>query len=96
MLLLKTFLSILNFIEQIKHISMENIFVNTRYANTKKCTYINQMKFKKCFCMLHANLCLPLFLRYPPLDPACPPFLFHPLLRYFRQSPPPLCNPLLP
>ena len=49
----------------------------------------------------------PFFLRHPPLDPACPLpffkslfplpyFLFHPLLRYFRQFPPPSCNPLLP
>ena len=40
----------------------------------------------------------PTFLRHPLLDPACPPllkslfllpfFLFHLLLRYFRQSPP--------
>ena len=43
------------------------------------------------------------FLWHPPLDPACPPpflkslfpllFLFHPLLRYFRQFPLPSYNP---
>ena len=49
----------------------------------------------------------PLFLRHPPLDPACllpflnfwfplPSFLFHPLLRYFTKFSPPLRNPLLP
>ena len=48
----------------------------------------------------------PPFLRQPPLDPPCPPFLkalfllpsflFHPLLRHFRQLPPPSRNPLLP
>ena len=48
----------------------------------------------------------PPFLRQPPLDPACPPFLksllllpsflFHPLLRHFRQFPPPSRNALLP
>ena len=46
------------------------------------------------------------FLRPPLYDPAYSPFLkslftlssflFHPLLRYFRQLTPPTCNPLLP
>ena len=46
------------------------------------------------------------FLRHPPLDPACTSFLkflfplnsflFHPLLRYFRQFPPLSHNPILP
>ena len=46
------------------------------------------------------------FLRYPPLDPACPSFLkslcplpsvlLHLLLRYFRQFPLPSCKSLLP
>ena len=47
----------------------------------------------------------PTILRYPPLDPACPLFkifvslpffLFHSLLRYYRQFPQPSRNPLLP
>ena len=48
----------------------------------------------------------PPFLRHPPLDPACPPFLkslcplpsvlLHPLLRYFRQFPHPHANPSSP
>ena len=53
-------------------------------------------------------VCKPPFLTHLPLNPACPPphflkflfpllaFLFHPILRYFRQFPPPLPNPLLP
>ena len=49
---------------------------------------------------------IPPFLRHPPLDAACPPFLkslfplpsflFYPILRYFRQFSPPSCNLLLP
>ena len=51
---------------------------------------------------------VPTFLRHPPLDLACPPplffkplsphssFLFHPLLRHFKQFRPSSCNPLLP
>ena len=48
---------------------------------------------------------VPPFFRHPPLDPVFPPFLkslfllssflFHPVLRYFRQSPPPSHNPLV-
>ena len=48
----------------------------------------------------------PPFLRHPTLDPACPPFsksffplpsfLFHPLLRYFRQFPHPHAVPYCP
>ena len=48
--------------------------------------------------VVHKGASAPLpFLRHPPLDPACPPFsrfllpfssyLFHPLLRCFRQFP---------
>ena len=41
----------------------------------------------------------PPFLRHPTLDPACLPFLnflFHPLLRYFRQFPHPHVNSSCP
>ena len=46
---------------------------------------------------------VPSFLRHPPLDPACfpflkslfplPSFLFHPISRYFRQFPGPIHRP---
>ena len=57
-----------------------------------------------CLYIVCKGVPAPLFLRHPPLDPVCPlpppnppffkslfplpSFLFYPLLRYFRQSPP--------
>ena len=62
-------------------------------------------KFSKFFLFIVGKW-VPALLRHPSLDPACSPFwkslwplhsfLFHPVLRYFRQFPTPLCKSFLP
>ena len=62
---------------------------------------ITQIRHKQI--IVGKGFLVPPFLRHPPVDPACPlfkifisfpSFLFHPLLRYFRQFLPPSRNPL--
>ena len=63
---------------------------------------ITQIRHKQI--IVRKGVLVPPFLRHPPVDPACPlfkifvsslpSFLFHPLLRYFRQFLPLSRNPL--
>ena len=64
--------------------------------NSRQLTNINPVKIAN---IVRKGVPAPIFLRHPPLDPAClslfkifallPSFLFYPLLRYFRQFSPP-------
>ena len=69
----------------------------SKYLTSCKFTY--RLQYRLVISIVRKGVPAPLFLRHPPLDPTCPPFLkflcrlysflFHPLLRYFRQPPTP-------
>ena len=82
-------------------------FSNGTMSHTIEAKQLKEFKPYRLVQVLHLRKSVSQFVREfqsPPLGPSCPlslfkilpSFLFHPLLRYFRQSPPPSRDLLLP